>query len=267
MKQPSILMIEDDPSVFTVTRDLFIKEGYEVKGVSKAMDGWDALQKGEFDLLVLDLGLPDMDGSELCAKIKKDPVKGNIPIFILTALGSSEDTVKGLEAGAEDTFPSPSMSGNSGPGPGDYQGREPLLKKEEEIVSGRIRLSIDSHEHGGGENPFRLPFGSLTSSRSFGQPGKSLTREEIVKMAWGPNTTIVPKVVDVHMGHLRAKLGPEGNGTDGSAGRTTWHHQNHERWADGQFFFYMANGFTAKNCDSPIPHARRSGGLGRPISR
>ncbi len=64
--------------------------------------------------------------------------------------------------------------------------------------------------HGGGENPFSVLREFDILKVFLANPGKSLTREEIVKMAWGPNTTIVPKVVDVHMGHLRAKLGPEG---------------------------------------------------------
>ena len=205
-------MIEDDPTVSTVTRDLFIKEGYEVKGVSRALDGWDALQKGDFDLLVLDLGLPDMDGLELCAKIKKDPVKGAIPIFILTALGSSEDTVKGLEAGAEDYLSKPFNEREFlARARAILRRREPLLRKEEEIMSGAIRLSINSHEAWRGKEPVQLTLREFDILKVFlANPGKSLTREEIVKMAWGPNTTIVPKVVDVHMGHLRAKLGPEG---------------------------------------------------------
>jgi DNA-binding response OmpR family regulator len=212
MKQPTILMIEDDPSVSTVTRDLFLKEGYEVKSVSKAMDGWNALQKGDFDLIVLDLGLPDMDGLELCAKIKKDPVKGNIPVFILTALGSSEDTVRGLEAGAEDYLSKPFNEREFlARARAILRRREPLLKKDELIISGAIRLSIDSHEAWRGEEPVQLTLREFDILKVFlANPGKSLTREEIVKMAWGPNTTIVPKVVDVHVGHLRAKLGPEG---------------------------------------------------------
>jgi len=212
MRQPSILMIEDDPSVSIVTRDLFLKEGYKVRSVSKAMDGWNALQQEAFDLLVLDLGLPDMDGLELCARIKKDPLRGQIPIFILTALGSSEDTVKGLEAGAEDYLSKPFNEREFlARARAILRRRDPLMTKDEQIISGKIKLSSAAHEAFCSDTLIPLTLREFDILRVFLiNPGKSLTREEIVRMAWGPSTTIVPKVVDVHVGHLRAKLGTEG---------------------------------------------------------
>ncbi len=212
MRQPSILMIEDDPSVSTLTRDLFLKEGYKVTTVSRAMEGWDMLQKEAFDLLVLDLGLPDMDGLELCARIKKDSARGQIPIFILTALGSSEDTVRGLEAGAEDYLSKPFNEREFlARARAILRRRDPLMTKDEQILSGKIRLSIASHEAWCSDSPIQLTLREFDILRVFlANPGKSLTREEIVRMAWGPSTNIVPKVVDVHVGHLRAKLGTEG---------------------------------------------------------
>jgi two-component system, OmpR family, alkaline phosphatase synthesis response regulator PhoP len=212
MKERSILVIEDDPGVLTIISDLFIKEGYAVKGVSNAQEGLKDVQNGKFDLLVLDLGLPDMDGLELCTRIKGDPVCGKIPVFILTARGSSEDIVRGLEAGAEDYLPKP------------FNEREfltrarailrrkaPVTEKDDHILSGKIKLSTAFHEVWCSDKPVFLTLREFDILRVFlANIGKALTREEIVKMAWGPATSIVPKVVDVHIGHLRLKLGPEG---------------------------------------------------------
>ncbi len=212
MKQPSILMIEDDPSVSTLTRDLFLKEGYKVRMSSKAMEGWDILQKEEFDLLILDLGLPDMNGLDLCNKIKRDPARGQIPIFILTALGSSEDIVKGLEAGAEDYLSKPFNEREFlARARAILRRHDPLVTKDEQIISGKIKLSSASHEAWSSDAPIQLTLREFDILRVFLlNPGKTLTREEMVRMAWGPATTIVSKVVDVHVGHLRAKLGAEG---------------------------------------------------------
>ena len=212
MKQPHILIVDDDWTVLTLTRDLLLKEGYSVTAVSTGRDGWNTLQREEFDLLVLDLGLPDMDGLDFCAQAKKDPLRRDIPVFILTARSSSEDTVKGLEAGAEDYLQKP------------FNEREfvarvrailrrlsPLNSKPEILSSGKIKLSLTSHEAWCADKPITLTLREFDILRIFlSNPGKAFSREEIVKMAWGPATAIVPKVVDVHVGHLRLKLGNEG---------------------------------------------------------
>ncbi len=209
-------MIEDDPAVSTLTRDLFLKEGYGIKTVSNGSDGWNAIQRENFDLLVLDLGLPDMNGLDLCSRIKKDPLHGNTPIFILTALGSSEDIVRGLEAGAEDYLPKPFNEREFlARARAILRRRDALFSKDEQMVSGNIKLSTSSHETWCSGKPIPLTLREFDILRVFlAHPGKALTREEIVKMAWGPSTAIVPKVVDVHMGHLRLKLGPEGKRID-----------------------------------------------------
>src|SRR5581483_7311852 len=209
--QPSILMIEDDTAVATLTRDLFQREGFLVQTADTGAKGWDLFQKGDFDLLVLDLGLPDVEGMDFCARVKKDPVKGKVPVFILTARGSSEDIVRGLEAGAEDYLSKP------------FNEREFLARvrailrrhssmtaPKDEILSGRVKLSPASHEVWCQDKPVLLTLREFDILRIFLEnPGKALSREEIVRLAWGPATAIVPKVVDVHVGHLRAKLGAE----------------------------------------------------------
>lgn len=211
-RQPRILVVEDDPAVSTVMRDLLQKEQYEVRIAATGHEGLDLLQKDRFDLLVLDLGLPDMDGLDLCAQVRKDPRFKEMPVFILSARGSSEDIVKGLETGAEDYLSKP------------FNERE-LLARVQVIfrrqspsgvqgdfsVSGRIKLSLSAHQVWVADKQVYLTSREFDILRVFlAKEGKALTREEIVKMAWGPTTAIVSKVVDVHVGHLRAKLGVEG---------------------------------------------------------
>jgi DNA-binding response OmpR family regulator len=212
MKDFQILIVEDDPAVLTLTRDLLMKEEYKVMAVSEGKDGWGALQWEKFDLLVLDLGLPDMDGLELCAQIKRDPLRRDLPVFILTARGSTEDIVKGLEAGAEDYLPKPFNEREFlARVQAILRRREPLKAKDDVVSVGKIKLSPSSHQAWAGEKPVALTLREFDILRVFlSNPGKALTREDIVKMAWGPATAIVPKVVDVHVGHIRTKLGTEG---------------------------------------------------------
>lgn len=196
----------------TLTKDLLVKEDYEVHVVSKGLAGWDFLQTERPDLLILDLGLPDIDGLTLCSRIKADPHSREVPVFILTARGSFDDIVRGLEAGAEDYLPKP------------FNEREfvarvqailrrgtPLSPKNETVVSGKIKLSPSSHEAWCSDKPLVLTLREFDILKVFlSNPGKALTREEVIKQAWGPHTSIVQKVVDVHVGHLRGKLGVDG---------------------------------------------------------
>lgn len=212
MSEATILIVEDDPAVCLITRDLFLKEGYLVSTVANGTDALKAIARNHFDLLVLDLELPDIDGIDVCRSIKKDYPERNLPIFILTARGSSEDIVKGLEAGAEDYLPKPFNEREFlARARAILRRNQPLSPKDDRIVSGRIALSPSSHEAWCAEKPVTLTLREFDIMRVFLEnAGKALTREDIVRLAWGPATAIVPKVVDVHVGHLRVKLGWEG---------------------------------------------------------
>jgi DNA-binding response OmpR family regulator len=208
-----VLIIEDDPAVLTLTRDLLLKEHYEVRTAATYQAGRESVKTVPPDLVVLDLNLPDGDGLDLCREIKSVSETKDIPVFILTARGSSEDIVAGLEAGAEDYLPKPfnereflarARSILRRKTPSDPTGRD-------ELSSGILRLSPHSHEAWCKNKPLELTLREFDILQVFlMNEGKALTRDEIVKLAWGPSTAIVPRVVDVHVGHLRNKLGAEG---------------------------------------------------------
>lgn len=212
MGTPHILIIEDDPNVATLTRDLLLKSGYQAETRSTGQEGLACLEAEPFDLLVLDLGLPDVEGLDICKRVREDPSQKDLPIFILTARGSSEDIVLGLEAGAEDYLPKPFNER-------EFVARvQAILRRRtapaarnDFLSSGNIRLSPSSHEVWCLETPVPLTLREFDILRIFlSNPGKAMAREELIKLAWGPTTAIVPKVVDVHVGHLRTKLGSEG---------------------------------------------------------
>jgi two-component system alkaline phosphatase synthesis response regulator PhoP len=212
MRPFRILLVEDDPAVLTLTRDLLLKERFEVEGVGSIRDAKARLGEGAFDLLVLDLGLPDGDGLTFCRSLKSGPATQDLPVFILTARGSSEDIVNGLEAGADDYLPKPFNER-------EFMARARAIlrrkgdgaKAQGELISGALRLSPESHETWCQGKPVALTLREFEILQALlSNPGKALSREQIVALAWGPSTAIVPKVVDVHLGHLRSKLGVEG---------------------------------------------------------
>jgi DNA-binding response OmpR family regulator len=207
----NVLIIEDDPAVLTLTRDLLLKEKYLVQTAVSLREGRSGLQKPRPDLVVLDLGLPDGDGLSLCRDLKQNPATHEIPVFILTARGSSDDIVSGLEAGADDYLPKPFNER-------EFLARTRTILRRKgtglsggERVSGQLKLNADSHEAWCKGKQVDLTLREYEILQVFlDNPGKALGRDDIVRLAWGPTTAIVPRVVDVHVGHLRNKLGSEG---------------------------------------------------------
>jgi two-component system alkaline phosphatase synthesis response regulator PhoP len=212
VKNQHILILEDDPAVLTLTRDLLLKNRYQVQTAGTLVEGKLSVQLAPPELVVLDLGLPDGDGLAFCRDLKRDPLTHEIPVFILTARGSSDDIVAGLEAGADDYLPKP------------FNEREFLARartilrrkgtdihKGSDRVSGHLKLNLDSHEAWCKGKPVELTLREFEILQVFlDHPGKAMGRDDIVRLAWGPTTAIVPRVVDVHVGHLRNKLGTEG---------------------------------------------------------
>ncbi len=101
-----ILLVEDEPNISS-----FIKRGLEIKGYdisicANGADAWTKLQTEIFDLLILDIMLPDMSGLEICRQFR-DKYGYAVPVILLTALGTTDDIVKGLDAGADDYLPKP----------------------------------------------------------------------------------------------------------------------------------------------------------------
>jgi twitching motility two-component system response regulator PilG len=101
MQKKRILIIEDEESLLKLETILLTVKGYEVSG---ALTGNDALKKipdGEFDLILLDIMLPDIDGFEVCRRVKQDPRTSGLPVVMLTAKKSTEDQKRGLACGAD----------------------------------------------------------------------------------------------------------------------------------------------------------------------
>ncbi|HXB98347.1 MAG TPA: response regulator transcription factor [bacterium] len=212
MKKLSILMIEDDPAILAVARDLLEKEGYEVDSADTCAGGFQKLSRKAPDLLVLDLNLPDGDGLQLCRRLGASPVFREVPVMVVTARGSTQDIVEGLEAGAHDYMVKPFnvrefvarvrsiVRRNPGPGP-----------KEKELSSGRLRMSKGTHEVWNDGKPVTLTLREFDVLRVLMEDeGRVLSREDIIARAWGPATSIAVRVIDVHVSHLRAKLAKEG---------------------------------------------------------
>ena len=99
-----LLLVEDDPEIARVIRDTFIRDGYEVTWATTGTEGWEDFQEQAYDLVVVDLMLPEMDGFDLCKNIRW---QSDVPIIIISARKEIEDKVEGLHLGADDYVAKP----------------------------------------------------------------------------------------------------------------------------------------------------------------
>ncbi|MDQ4096050.1 MAG: response regulator transcription factor [Actinomycetota bacterium] len=200
-----ILVVEDEERISS-----FLAKGLEANGftTSVADSGEVAIalsRTNEFDLMVLDIGLPDMDGFEVLRRLRERDKK--MPVIIVTARDSVADTVYGLEGGADDYVTKP------------FRFEELLarvrarLRNERaaeatRLTAGDATLDLRSRTIALGDNSFELSAREFALAELFFRhPGQVLTREQILSNVWGYDYDPGSNVVDVYVGYLRKKLG------------------------------------------------------------
>ncbi|MEI3607270.1 response regulator transcription factor [Pseudogracilibacillus sp. SE30717A] len=102
--QTRLLLVEDDPEIARVVRDMFVREGYIVTWATTGLEGWEDFQQEHYDLALIDLMLPEMDGFTLCKNIRWE---SDIPLIIISARKEDEDKIEGLDLGADDYIAKP----------------------------------------------------------------------------------------------------------------------------------------------------------------
>ena len=203
-----ILLVDDEQAVQTLLTYPLRKEGYEVVG---AMDGQAALDRfGEerFDLVVLDIMLPKLDGIEVCRRLR---TRSQVPIIMLTAKGDEIDKVAGLEMGADDYITKPfsvrefSSRVRAALRRGNMTGAG--LSDGEPIRSGELEIDFERRSVMLREEPVQLTYVEFEILTALaGAPGRVFTREMLLEHIWGDSTYRDPRTVDVHIRHLREKL-------------------------------------------------------------
>jgi len=202
-----ILLVDDERSIQTLLSYPLRKDGYHV---TSARDGREALQRfdeARFDLVVLDLMLPQMDGVEVCRELR---ARSQVPIIMLTAKGGEMDKVAGLEVGADDYITKPfSMR--------EFRSRvkaalrrsrmvaeppneEPIERDDLTVDFERRMVTLREEEIGVTFVEFEI-LAALARS-----PGRVLSRETLLEHVWGDSEYRDPRTVDVHIRHLREKL-------------------------------------------------------------
>ncbi len=207
-----ILVIDDEPDLRELVRINLDQAGYSVEAVSTGREALHALRHSTPDLVVLDLMLPDISGTELCKKIRSDSALAEIPVIMLTAKAAEVDRVVGFELGADDYVTKP------------FSPRELSLRiaavlrrrfadsdAEQTLEYGTLRLDAARHRctvDGTEASLTAKEFDLLRELMS--RPGRVVTRERLLERVWGSDVTVTPRTIDTHLKRLREKLGHAG---------------------------------------------------------
>jgi DNA-binding response OmpR family regulator len=209
-RSPRILLVDDEQSIQTLLSYPLRKDGYEVVQATDGRQALDRFAEQPFDLVVLDLMLPLVDGLEVCRRLR---ARSAVPIIMLTAKSEEIDKVVGLELGADDYITKP------------FSMREFRSRVKAALRRAEMRPSAEAE---GAEPPLSIRnltidfakrsvhVGKREASLTFVEfeilgalarnPGRVFTRDQLLSRIWGDAAYRDPRTIDVHIRHLREKL-------------------------------------------------------------
>jgi len=200
----SVLLAEDDTSISDPLARALRREGYSVDVTPDGVRTLDRALAGGIDVIVLDIGLPELDGLEVCRRVRAEG--HGVPVLILTARADEVDTVVGLDAGADDYVTKPFRLA-------ELLARvRALLRRgtsETPVVQG-VRIESDSRRAWLGSTELQLTTKEFDLLRVLvREGGKVVTREQIMREVWDTNWWGSTKTLDMHISWLRRKLGDD----------------------------------------------------------
>ena len=208
------VLIEDDPSIRKLVEYSLSSNGISIVSFPSGEEAFESDLK-DAELFILDIMLPGMDGMEILSRIRKDPTLGRVPVIMLTAKHSEYDIAKGLDDGADDYIPKPFgileliSRVKAAIRRGRMNGEE---KKKETLSSGDINMDVTSHRAYLGDREISLTQKEYALLEYFlTHKGIALSRDKLLTEVWGYNYVGETRTVDVHIRHLREKLGTEGD--------------------------------------------------------
>ena len=203
-----ILIIEDEPAIRDILRELLTAAGYEVEEAADGLEGVEKFRAGSFSLVLLDLMLPKLDGYGVCEQIR---AVSDVPVIMITALSGEEAEVRAFELRADDYITKPfslrlvlmrveAVLRRAG-GKADEGGREILRRGSVEMDTAAHRVSLDGEDVPLTNTEYRLLELFLRN------PGRVFTREGLLSRVWGYDFIGDESTVNIHIMNLRRKLG------------------------------------------------------------
>jgi DNA-binding response OmpR family regulator len=202
-----ILIAEDEPGIVSFLRKGLEAAGHTTLVVEDGISAASVARDRDFDLMILDLGLPAMDGNEVLAEIRARGQR--LPVIILTARSGVADTVAGLEGGADDYMTKP-FSFEELLARVKVRLRDPGSPESDELAAAGVVLELKTRKVRVGHREVELSAREFILAETFlRHPGQVLSREQLLSNVWGYDFDPGSNVVDVYVGYLRRKLGKE----------------------------------------------------------
>jgi two-component system alkaline phosphatase synthesis response regulator PhoP len=205
-----VLVVEDEQDVAELIRYNLIKEGYEVSVVANGTDALKIAHDVRPTVILLDIMVPQLNGWEVCRRLKQDPETRSIPIIMVTGRVEEGDKVLGFELGADDYVTKPFSPrelvariravSRRGRGPEREQKRRHLKVGDLEIDRDRFEVTMRGRLVALTPKEFEL-LATLVST-----PGRVFGREDLLDSVWGHDEFVEPRTVDVHVARLRGKF-------------------------------------------------------------
>jgi two-component system, OmpR family, alkaline phosphatase synthesis response regulator PhoP len=205
MERGTILVVDDEPNIADLVELYLRREGFRVVQASSGDDALRAVGDHRPRLVILDVGLPDIDGLEVCRRLRQT---STIPVIFLTARDTEVDRVLGLELGADDYVTKPFS-------PAELVARvKAVLRRAEaaaptaEVVQvGGVTIDVGRREVRINESAIPFTIKEFELLRFMGErPGLALSRQQILDGVWGPDWFGDARTVDVHIAQVRKKV-------------------------------------------------------------
>ena len=205
-----VLVVEDEQDVAELIRFTLHKEGYEVTLVGNGADGVRRAHEGKPDVVLLDIMVPQLNGWEVCRRLKQDPETRRIPIIMVTGRVDEGDKVLGFELGADDYVTKPfsprelvarvrAVTRRSRPTDG--------VDKKRQVKVGDLEIDRDRYEvRMNGRQVELTPKEFELLATLAGAPGRVFGRDDLLDLVWGRDGFVEPRTVDVHVARLRGKF-------------------------------------------------------------
>jgi DNA-binding response OmpR family regulator len=203
-----ILLVDDEQAIQTLLAYPLRRDGYEVVAAYDGREALDRFAEDRFDLVVLDLMLPRVDGIEVCRRLR---ARSQVPIIMLTARDDEGDKVLGLEIGADDYITKPFSVREFRSRVRAALRRTEMLRRhpepEEPIVAGDLRIDFERRAVSVREERVALTYVEFEVLAALARaPGTVLSREALLEHVWGDSAYRDPRTIDVHIRHLREKI-------------------------------------------------------------
>lgn len=200
-----ILIAEDEPRISAFVQRGLESAGYTTDVVDDGQEALDLALGGAIDLVLLDVGLPTLDGFEVLRQLRGQG--SSVPVIMLTARTSTHDTVEGLDAGANDYVPKP-FKFDELLARVRSRLRENGTAASTTLVRGDVTLDLLAHRALVGGREIELSRREFALAEQFlRNPGQVLSREQLLSRVWGLDFDPGSNVVDVYVGYLRTKVG------------------------------------------------------------